>query len=145
MRGRRRRGRDGGVRRRRGLRHLPRRQARAAPGRTATAGRRPEVRADGVDKAFDAALIGAPLLGAVRDGGSFVSAAAAVAPAPERDITVTGVHARPNGAQLTDIIDRVATGELTIRNAEVLPIEHGAQAHRLTEAGGLRGKLVLTS
>ncbi|WP_346165085.1 zinc-binding dehydrogenase [Streptomyces javensis] len=99
---------------------------------------------NGVDRAFDAALVGAPLLGAVRDGGGFLSAVEAVAPAPERGITVTGVHAKPNTTQLTDLVRRVAAGELTTRIADVLPIEHGAEAHRRLEAGGLRGKLVLT-
>ncbi|MFI5687662.1 zinc-binding alcohol dehydrogenase family protein [Streptomyces sp. NPDC051636] len=103
-----------------------------------------KVTPNGVDRVFDAALIGAPLLGAVRDGGSFVSAVEAVAPAPERGITVRGVHAVPDSAQLSDIIRRVAAGELTTRIAEVLPVEDGAEAHRRIEAGGLRGKLVLT-
>ncbi|QKV96047.1 NADP-dependent oxidoreductase [Streptomyces sp. NA02950] len=103
-----------------------------------------KVAPNGVDRAFDAALIGAPLLGAVRAGGGFLSAVEAAAPAPERGITVTGVHAKPDAAQLTDLIRRVVAGELTTRIADVLPIEHSAQAHRRLEAGGLRGKLVLT-
>ncbi|MFB9907474.1 quinone oxidoreductase family protein [Allokutzneria oryzae] len=98
----------------------------------------------GVDRVFDAALIGTPLLGAVRDGGGFVSAVEAVAPAPERGVTVVGVHAKPNSAQLADVIGRVAARDLHTRVAEVLPIAQGAQAHRRVEEGGFRGKLVLT-
>ncbi|MFI1831725.1 zinc-binding dehydrogenase [Streptomyces olivaceoviridis] len=35
-------------------------------------------------------------------------------------------------------------GRLTPRGARVLPAERAADAHRLLEAGGLRGRLVLT-
>ncbi|MFE9352783.1 zinc-binding dehydrogenase [Streptomyces olivaceoviridis] len=35
-------------------------------------------------------------------------------------------------------------GRLTPRVARVLPAERAADAHRLLEAGGLRGRLVLT-
>ncbi|WP_336606033.1 zinc-binding dehydrogenase [Streptomyces sp. BA2] len=38
---------------------------------------------------------------------------------------------------------RLATGTLTIRVADVLPLEQAAEAHRRTEAGGLPGRLVL--
>jgi NADPH2:quinone reductase len=35
------------------------------------------------------------------------------------------------------------TGQLTLRVARVLPAEHAAEAHRILEAGGTRGRLVL--
>ncbi|WP_196484209.1 MULTISPECIES: zinc-binding dehydrogenase [Burkholderia] len=33
---------------------------------------------------------------------------------------------------------------MTLRVARTLPVEHAADAHRLLEAGGLRGRVVLT-
>jgi NADPH:quinone reductase len=38
----------------------------------------------------------------------------------------------------------LAAGRLTLRVAAELPAEPAAQAHRLLEAGGVRGRLVLT-
>lgn len=45
---------------------------------------------------------------------------------------------------LLDALRRQAErGVLSMRVAEVLPAEEAARAHRLLEAGGLRGRLVL--
>ena len=38
---------------------------------------------------------------------------------------------------------QVEDGTLTLRVAEVLPAEKAAHAHRMLEAGGVRGRLVL--
>jgi NADPH:quinone reductase len=100
----------------------------------------------GADALLDAAVIGAPVLGAVRDGGQI----AAVRPFradSERGITVRLVwvgeylHA---GDKLAELAELAATGKLTLRVAAALPAEQAAQAHRRLEAGGTRGRLVLT-
>jgi len=97
----------------------------------------------GVDGVFDAALIGAPALAAVRDGGTFVSANQARMPGAERGITVDAVLNRPDAAALGGIVDRIAGGELSTRVADVLPIEDGAEAHERVAGRGFRGRIVL--
>ena len=39
---------------------------------------------------------------------------------------------------------RLEDGVLTLRVAQALPAEEAAEAHRLLERGGIRGRLVLT-
>ncbi|MDE3075179.1 MAG: NADP-dependent oxidoreductase [Chloroflexota bacterium] len=100
---------------------------------------------EGVDGLVDAAVIGAPILPAVRDGGQIAS----VRPfngEPERDITIkltlVSDYAR-NTAALERLGDLVAEGKLTLRLAETFPPERAAEAHRKFEAGGVRGRLVI--
>lgn len=101
---------------------------------------------DGVDALLDAAVIGPPVLPAVRDGGQ-VAAVRPFRGETERSITVTLVlvgdylHA---GDKLADLAGLAAAGHLTLRVAAELPAELAAQAHRRLEAGGVRGRLVLT-
>jgi NADPH2:quinone reductase len=101
---------------------------------------------DGVHAVLDAALLGPAVLPAVRDGGQLM----AVRPfhgETERDIKVSlvlvGNHLH-EGARLAQLAALAAEGVLTPRIAEVLPAERAARAHRRLEAGGLRGRLVLT-
>lgn len=100
----------------------------------------------GVDALVDAAVMGPPVLAAVRDGGQ-VAAVRPFRGETERSITVTLVlvgeylHA---GDKLAELADLVADGTLTLRVAAELPAEQAAHAHRLLEAGGVRGRLVLT-
>ncbi len=100
----------------------------------------------GVDAVLDAALLGPAILPAVRDGGQLL----AVRPfqgETERGITISlvlvGQHLH-EGARLAELADLAAKGVLTLRIAEVLPAERAAEAHRRLEAGGVRGRLVLT-
>jgi NADPH:quinone reductase len=101
---------------------------------------------DGVDAVLDAALLGPAILPAVRDGGQLM----AVRPfqgETERDIKISLVLVSNHlheAARLTELADLAATGALTLRIAEVLPAERAAQAHRRLEAGGVRGRLVLS-
>lgn len=94
----------------------------------------------------DAALLGPAVLPAVRDGGQLL----AVRPfqgETERDITIglvlVGNHLH-EGKRIAALADLVAEGVLTLRIAEVLPAERAAEAHRRLDAGGVRGRLVLT-
>jgi NADPH:quinone reductase-like Zn-dependent oxidoreductase len=94
-------------------------------------------------KAFDGVLNAASVpdaIAAVRDGGVFVAVTDHTAPAAERAVRVDTVHVTPDRSLLADLLGR----ELTTRVAGTLPLEEAAQAHRRLEAGGLRGKLVLT-
>jgi NADPH:quinone reductase len=101
---------------------------------------------DGVDAVVDAALIGVPVLAAVRDGGQLI-AVRPFAGETERGITVTLVFVAEyvqEGGKLATLADLVAQGKLTLRVAAEIPAEHAAEAHRRLEAGGTRGRLVLT-
>jgi hypothetical protein len=94
----------------------------------------------GIDGGFDAALIGDPLLPVLRTGGCFVSASQARLPTAERAIRVAAVRGAPDGAQLAEILERLATGRLTTRVAGVLSLGHAAEAHRQAEAGASPGR-----
>jgi NADPH2:quinone reductase len=100
----------------------------------------------GVDAVIDAALLGPSVLPAVRDGGQLL----AVRPfqgETERDITIqlvqVGQHLH-EGYRLAELADLVSKGVLTLRVADALPAAQAAEAHRRLEAGGVRGRLVLT-
>ncbi|MEV4760689.1 NADP-dependent oxidoreductase [Micromonospora sp. NPDC049559] len=115
--------------------------SRAEPAALAAAVR--EHAPDGVVAVLDAAVLGQPLLPAVRAGGSFVSATMST-PEPERDIRVRVVYVAPDPARLAEFVERVVRGELSTRIAAEFPIEQGAEAHRRAQAGGARGKILLT-
>jgi NADPH:quinone reductase-like Zn-dependent oxidoreductase len=94
----------------------------------------------------DAAVMGGAVLPAVRDGGQ-VMAVRPFAGAPERGITVTVVHVDDYlqaGDKLAALADLAARGILTLRVADVLTAGCAAEAHRRLEAGGVRGRLVLS-
>jgi NADPH2:quinone reductase len=104
-----------------------------------------EASGGGVDGLVDAALIGPPILPAIRDGGKL----ACVRPfggEPERGIEVHQVlvsdYAR-NQAALERLGRLAGEGRLTLRVAETFPPERAADAHRKLEAGGTRGRLVI--
>jgi NADPH:quinone reductase len=101
---------------------------------------------DGVDAVVDAALLGRPVLAAIRDGGHLV----AVRPFPgesERSIQISlvlvGNHLH-EGHKIAELARLVTDGKLTLRVARELPAEEAVQAHRQLEAGGTRGRIVLT-
>ncbi|WP_369395538.1 NADP-dependent oxidoreductase (plasmid) [Streptomyces sp. CG1] len=98
---------------------------------------------DGVDGLLDCAAIGAPVLAAVRDGGTFVAVKPPAPPAAERDIRVGLVLARADAAQLRELVALVEAGRLTLREPRTLPLEKAAEAHTAFAAGGLRGGVVL--
>ncbi|MEP7334853.1 MAG: NADP-dependent oxidoreductase [Actinomycetota bacterium] len=96
---------------------------------------------EGVDVAFD--LYGDERLGdAVRDGGRLVSIAAPPS-YRERGVVPSYVFVRPDGEQLEELSALADDGRLLVDVAEVLPLEEAARAHELSEAGHVRGKLVL--
>ena len=96
---------------------------------------------EGVDVAFD--VYGDETLGdAVRDGGRIVSIAAPPT-YRERDVLPSYVFVRPNGEELDELARLYDDGRLVVELQEVLPLEEAARAHELSEAGHVRGKLVL--
>jgi NADPH:quinone reductase len=101
---------------------------------------------DPVDGVFDAVPVGAAAsTGALRDGGKAVFTRPPDPLEPERDIELESFLVSPNAAALRELSAKLAAGELKTRVARVLPLEQAAEGHRLAEAGGLHGKVVLTT
>jgi len=100
---------------------------------------------NGVDGLADGAVRDAEVLPAIKDGGGLATVRGWSGPS-ERGIDVHAVMVF-GAAQRTDLIDRlreqVEDGTLTLRVAQVLPATDAVQAHRLLEAGGVRGRIVL--
>jgi NADPH2:quinone reductase len=99
----------------------------------------------GVDAVIDPAGVGGALIGAVRDGGAYATPALQAVPDAERDIQVTGVMVEPDGAALGSLLTAAVEGRITPRIAGTLPLADAAEAHALTQARGVRGKLVLVT
>ncbi|GAA4591938.1 NADP-dependent oxidoreductase [Planotetraspora phitsanulokensis] len=102
---------------------------------------------EGVDGLADGALIGASVVAAVRDGGG-VAALRGTGPfgAPERGITFHTVYVpdyRGNWDKLDQLRRLADAGAVTLRVAGVFPPAQASEAHRLLEAGGVRGRLVI--
>jgi len=105
-----------------------------------------QVLPDGVDALLDAAVMGPPVLSAVRDGGRVI-AVRPFAGEAERGITVSLVlvfHHLHEGDTLARLAELADKGVLSLRVADVLPAARAAEAHRRFEAHGVRGRLVLT-
>jgi NADPH:quinone reductase-like Zn-dependent oxidoreductase len=102
----------------------------------------------GADVALDAVGgdVTESLLPAVREGAILVTIAG---PPPEEAARERGVRAEllinsPNPEQLARIGELVASGDVRVEIAETLPLSDVKRAHELSEAGHVRGKLVLT-
>jgi NADPH:quinone reductase len=100
---------------------------------------------EGVDALADGAITGDANFAAVRGGGG-VAVVRGAQGEPGRGITVHEIWVR-DYLTARDKLDRlreqVENGELTLRVAAVYPAEQAHDAHRLLEAGGTRGRLVL--
>lgn len=98
-----------------------------------------------VDGVVDAAVIGRPLFGVIRDGGQLAAVRAFDGDA-ERNITIHQVRVSDyahNQAALQRLVDMVASGQLTLRVAETFPPERAAEAQKKLSAGGVRGRLLI--
>src|SRR3954454_9954193 len=104
-----------------------------------------EVAPDGVDGLADGAVQNALVLPAVREGGTVV----AVRPfrgQPDRGIRAATVWVREyrhEQAKLDRLRQLVEEGAVTLRVARTFTPEEAGEAHRLLEAGGIRGRLVI--
>lgn len=97
----------------------------------------------GVDGVLDAAVVGAPALAAVRDGGAFTAVVAGGAPEPVRSVRVANVWVHADAALLAELSALAGAGRLTLRVAGSYPLTGAAEAHRRLAEGGVRGRLVL--
>ncbi|WP_327432818.1 zinc-binding dehydrogenase [Streptomyces sp. NBC_01236] len=102
---------------------------------------------DGVDGLVDTAGIAALAIRAVRDGGRVATSVGGIQVRVERGIetrnTFVPQYAREH-AKLNRLRELAEKGSLTPRVARMLAAEGAPEAHRLLEAGGLRGRVVLT-
>jgi NADPH2:quinone reductase len=105
-----------------------------------------EVYPDGVEGLADGAVLDALVLPAIRDGGSLATVRG------YRGDGQRGIEVHPTlvrrVAEDRPALDRLRQqtedGVLTLRVARTFPVEQAAEAHRVLEAGGVRGRLVLT-
>ncbi len=97
----------------------------------------------GVDAVLDAVPVGPQLIGAVRDGGAFVTTLDPAAPTAERRVRVAKVSVTPRPDQLTALLEAAAAGALQTAVALRMPLGQAQRALDAAAAGGLRGKVVL--
>jgi NADPH:quinone reductase-like Zn-dependent oxidoreductase len=101
---------------------------------------------DGVDGLADGAVQDALVLPAVRDGGA-VATVRGYRGDGGRGLQVFPTLVRrvaQDRAALDRLRQQAEDGVLSLRVARTFPAEHAAEAHRLLEGGGIRGRLVLT-
>jgi NADPH2:quinone reductase len=102
---------------------------------------------DGADGLVDGALLNELAVTAVADGGRMVTVRGYEgAGASTRGITFFPVFVRTYAreqAKLDRLRQQAEDGTITLRVARTLPAAEAAEAHRLLEAGGVRGRLVL--
>jgi NADPH:quinone reductase len=97
-----------------------------------------------VPAVFDAVPLGEPVFAAVDDGGATVTTRRPPEAPPGRRIRQESFLVHPDREALRELVGEVAAGRLRTRVDRVLPLAEAAEAHRLVEAGGLHGKVVLT-
>jgi NADPH:quinone reductase-like Zn-dependent oxidoreductase len=98
----------------------------------------------GVNACLDTVGAGAAALTGIRDRGRLVSTVPGSLPETTRGITADVVRVQPNPAALERLVDSAANGGLPVRVAETLPWAEFRRGYQLLQAGGLRGKIVLT-
>lgn len=92
---------------------------------------------------LDAVPLGPPAAVAVADGGTLVTTRPTPPVDPARGVRQHVVMIQLRQPMLTELVAEVAAGRLRTRVATTLPLAEAEQAHRLAEAGGARGKIVL--
>jgi NADPH2:quinone reductase len=101
---------------------------------------------EGVDGLADGSVQDGLVLPAVRDGG-VVATVRGYRGDGRRGLRVLPTSVRrvaEDRAALDRLRRQVEDGVLTLRVAQTLPAEEAAEAHRVLERGGVRGRLVLT-
>lgn len=104
-----------------------------------------EIVPDGVDGIVDGSVQNEALFPAVKDGGGFATVRGFDTEAP-RDITIHQVWVweyAQDRAKLDTLRQQVEDGAVALRVAQTFTPENASQAHRLLEAGGVRGRLVI--
>lgn len=108
-----------------------------------------EVAPNGVDGLVDCAVLDLDVLPAVKDGGHVATVRGfdnGGEPA-ERDVRFIPVLVRnhlDDTRTMEELVARAVDGTLQLRVAKTFPAEEAAEAHRMLEGGGVRGRVVLT-
>jgi NADPH:quinone reductase len=104
------------------------------------------VEPDGAAAVYDTALLNAGAFGAIRDGGGLAVVRGWDGSQAPRRITVVPVFVR-DALERTDWLQEVralaSAGRLRLRVAATYAPEQIAEAHRVMDAGGLRGRAVI--
>jgi NADPH:quinone reductase len=108
----------------------------------------------GADAVYDTALLYRDAFPAIRDGGGLLVVRGWDADntiAPLREVEERGIRVHPH--VISEVLQRtewletlrglVSEGRIKLRVARELPPEEAAEAHRLVEAGSLRGRAVI--
>ena len=98
----------------------------------------------GTDACVDTVGLAARAIACVRDGGAFVTSVPGAVPAGTRGIAPQTVQVQPDADATAELARQAAAGELTVRIAETLALEHFRDAYERMTRGGLHGKVVLT-
>lgn len=101
---------------------------------------------EGVDGLADGAVLNEKVIAAVKDGGAF-TAVRGYAGTGERGIRFQPTWVRTYDGEwekLDRLRQQVEAGRLTLRVAATYPPERAGDAHARLEAGGTRGRLVIT-
>jgi NADPH2:quinone reductase len=101
-------------------------------------------RLEPVDAVLDAVPVGAGATAPVRDRGVALFTRRVEVPG-DRELRVETPLVHSDPATLAELTRLVASGRLRTRIAQTLDLGDAAEAHRLVERGGLRGKVVLTT
>ncbi|MEQ4306220.1 NADP-dependent oxidoreductase [Plantactinospora sp. B6F1] len=96
-----------------------------------------------VPAVLDAVPVGASAAATVADGGKLVTTRPVPPLDPPRGVRQETVLVQLDPPMLAELMTEVATGRLRTRVAASLPLAEAAHAHRLVEAGRLRGKIIL--
>jgi NADPH2:quinone reductase len=94
---------------------------------------------------FDAVPVGEAAAVAVENRGVVVTTRPTPAIDPARGVRQDLQLIRLDRKLLAALVEQVATGKLRTRVAATMPLTEAADAHRRVLAGGVRGKVVLTS
>jgi NADPH:quinone reductase len=97
---------------------------------------------NGADALLDTASIGAPALGAVRDGGKYVTVTNL--PSPERGIDVFRSGGRMDAEALATLADMASTGRLHTPVAKVFDLDDARAAYMAFAKRAGRGRIVLS-
>jgi NADPH:quinone reductase len=100
---------------------------------------------DPVDAVFDAVPVGPDAAAPLRDGGAILFTRSPPDFERAKDLRVEALLAGSDPEALQALAAQLGAGRLRTRVSQTLDLTEAAEAHRLVEAGGLRGKVVLTT
>ena len=98
---------------------------------------------DGVDGLADGSVQNDEVVGAIADGGAFTSVRGWRGE-PIRDISFTTTWVTSYDGDYGRLDQQVESGAVTLRVAGTYPAEQAGEAHARLEAGGTRGRCVIT-